>query len=192
MAGDPAAALGQLRHEASSGTLAELCSELGIDLLVAFGSATDPDWPVAPRDLDVAIVMAGDADLLSVINGLAAHLDDDALVISTDLATEVQASAGLRNILVHQYLDVDLGIVAAAVSAAIGDYSEYVRPVAPGACRELSRRSARAVAGGDVVEGAAGAAHAAGRGGAGAHRPDHLAAAPAAQASGALAAAEHR
>ncbi|MDY7102457.1 MAG: DUF86 domain-containing protein [Actinomycetota bacterium] len=51
-------------------------------------------------------------------------------LITAELATKVQASAGLRNILVHQYLDIDLGIVASAVSEAIDDYSEYVRQVA--------------------------------------------------------------
>jgi uncharacterized protein YutE (UPF0331/DUF86 family) len=50
--------------------------------------------------------------------------------ISTGLAAKIGPSAGLRNILVHQYLDADLEIVATSVAEAITDYSAYVREVA--------------------------------------------------------------
>lgn len=50
--------------------------------------------------------------------------------LSSDLAGRLAPSAGLRNILVHQYLDADLGIVATSVAEAIADYSAYVREVA--------------------------------------------------------------
>ncbi|WP_353057961.1 HepT-like ribonuclease domain-containing protein [Propionimicrobium sp. PCR01-08-3] len=36
---------------------------------------------------------------------------------------------GLRNILVHQYTDIDLAQVAAAVPLALRDYGEYIRQV---------------------------------------------------------------
>lgn len=43
---DPRAALNQLRRDARTGRLARLCQETGIELLVAFGSATDADRPL--------------------------------------------------------------------------------------------------------------------------------------------------
>jgi uncharacterized protein YutE (UPF0331/DUF86 family) len=50
--------------------------------------------------------------------------------LSADLAAKIAPSAGLRNILVHQYLDADLEIVAISVGQAIADYSVYVHEVA--------------------------------------------------------------
>jgi uncharacterized protein YutE (UPF0331/DUF86 family) len=50
--------------------------------------------------------------------------------ISTDLAAKIAPSAGLRNILVHDYLDADLAIVADSVGQAVSDYTAYVQEVA--------------------------------------------------------------
>jgi uncharacterized protein YutE (UPF0331/DUF86 family) len=50
--------------------------------------------------------------------------------LTTGLAAKIGPSAGLRNILVHQYLDADLEIVATSVAEAITDYAAYVREVA--------------------------------------------------------------
>lgn len=50
--------------------------------------------------------------------------------LSPELAAKIAPSAGLRNILVHQYLDADLEIVAKSVAMAVTDYSAYVREVA--------------------------------------------------------------
>lgn len=50
--------------------------------------------------------------------------------ISLELANRIAPSAGLRNILVHQYLDADLAIVADSVGEARADYAAYVREVA--------------------------------------------------------------
>ena len=72
---DPRAALDQLRRDARSGRLARLCQETGIELLVAFGSATDPDWPLPPRDLDLAVGLTGESDLLQVLDALTTHLN---------------------------------------------------------------------------------------------------------------------
>ncbi len=74
MASTPEAALSQLRQDARDGKLARVCREAGIELLVAFGSAIDPEWPVPPRDLDLAVLLAGDSDLLRAFNALATHL----------------------------------------------------------------------------------------------------------------------
>lgn len=92
----PRAALDQLRREARDGALAQLCQEAGIELLVAFGSATDPDWPVAPRDLDVAVVMTGGSDLLHVIDALMAHLAFEQIdVMDLDRAGSVARAQAL-------------------------------------------------------------------------------------------------
>ena len=50
--------------------------------------------------------------------------------LPSGLAAKIAPSAGLRNILVHQYLDADLEIVAHSVGQAIEDYAAYVRAVA--------------------------------------------------------------
>jgi uncharacterized protein YutE (UPF0331/DUF86 family) len=50
--------------------------------------------------------------------------------LPSDLAAKIAPSAGLRNILVHQYLDADLEIIAASVGQATGDYAAYVRVIA--------------------------------------------------------------
>jgi uncharacterized protein YutE (UPF0331/DUF86 family) len=54
----------------------------------------------------------------------------EAGAIDEELARRLAPSAGLRNILTHAYLDVDLDRLAAAVPAAVRDYREYVRQVA--------------------------------------------------------------
>lgn len=59
-------------------------------------------------------------------------------VLSDELAARIAPSAGLRNILVHQYLDADLAVVARSVRQATAAYAAYVREVA----RWLTQRSA--------------------------------------------------
>lgn len=51
-------------------------------------------------------------------------------LITRDLADALKPSVGLRNVLVHEYVGVDLGIVAASVPVAREQYGEYVRMVA--------------------------------------------------------------
>ncbi len=51
-------------------------------------------------------------------------------LISRDLAEKLAPSAGTRNILVHQYLDVDPHKVVLAATLAVEQYGEYVRQVA--------------------------------------------------------------
>lgn len=50
--------------------------------------------------------------------------------IPENLATALAPSAGLRNAIVHAYLDIDLDRVAAAVPAALVDFRTYVKNVA--------------------------------------------------------------
>lgn len=49
--------------------------------------------------------------------------------ITSDLASALKPSAGLRNVLIHEYTDIDLAKVAAAVPLALRDYGEYIRQV---------------------------------------------------------------
>ena len=49
--------------------------------------------------------------------------------ISTELATALHGSAGLRNVLIHGYLDIDLDQVAAAIPLARRFYREYTEAV---------------------------------------------------------------
>ena len=51
-------------------------------------------------------------------------------LINVDLAQRLAPSAGLRNVLTHDYVDIDLGLVAGAVTASRRDYGEYVTAVA--------------------------------------------------------------
>lgn len=51
-------------------------------------------------------------------------------VISPELAAELAPSAGLRNVLTHEYVTVDLRLVARAVPVADAAYRQYVADVA--------------------------------------------------------------
>jgi uncharacterized protein YutE (UPF0331/DUF86 family) len=51
-------------------------------------------------------------------------------VVPEDLAARLAPSAGLRNVLVHEYAQVDLALVARGVELARTDYRAYVREVA--------------------------------------------------------------
>ena len=50
-------------------------------------------------------------------------------MIDRSLADALIPSAGMRNVLVHNYLDIDYQQVATAIPLAIEQYSEYVRQV---------------------------------------------------------------
>lgn len=50
--------------------------------------------------------------------------------ITSQLAAELAPSAGLRNVLTHEYVTVDLSILAGAIPMARGLYADYVREVA--------------------------------------------------------------
>lgn len=51
-------------------------------------------------------------------------------MIDEALAADLRPSVGMRNVLVHSYLDVDPQQVSAAVPLALVQYGEYVRQVA--------------------------------------------------------------
>ena len=48
-------------------------------------------------------------------------------LIDGDLSRRLQPSVGLRNVLAHEYVEIDLDVVAAAVQGAQRDYGDYVR-----------------------------------------------------------------
>jgi uncharacterized protein YutE (UPF0331/DUF86 family) len=54
----------------------------------------------------------------------------EAGAIDPELARRLAPSVGLRNLLTHAYLDVDLDRLAAAVPFALQYYADYVRQVA--------------------------------------------------------------
>lgn len=54
----------------------------------------------------------------------------DAGAISRELAKELAPSVGLRNVLTHEYVRVDLEVIAATVQPALEGYRRYVRDVA--------------------------------------------------------------
>ena len=56
----------------------------------------------------------------------------DAGALPRDLAERLAPSAGLRNVLVHQYAEIDLDQVAAAVALARTDYRAYAQAIADG------------------------------------------------------------
>jgi len=50
-------------------------------------------------------------------------------IIAQDLAAKIAQSVGMRNILVHQYKDIDSRIVFSAIPKALQQYSLYVQQV---------------------------------------------------------------
>jgi uncharacterized protein YutE (UPF0331/DUF86 family) len=54
----------------------------------------------------------------------------EAGLISAELADELKGSVGLRNVIVHEYVALDLDRVATAVPLAIDAYGRYVTSVA--------------------------------------------------------------
>lgn len=54
----------------------------------------------------------------------------DAGALTTDLVDKIKPSVGMRNAIVHEYLTVDYGIVAAAMPMALEMYGEFTRQIA--------------------------------------------------------------
>jgi predicted nucleotidyltransferase len=70
MAPSAPTALQRLVDLADAGDLAVRCEALDIELLVVFGSAADEARAERARDLDVAVLLGPDGDLLDVVNAL--------------------------------------------------------------------------------------------------------------------------
>ena len=103
----------RLRDDRLTRRVVERCLELLVDaaaavnahVAVALGNA-------APRDLTESFERAAETGLLS-----------------RDLASRLRPSAGIHNAIVHAYVDLDLGRVAAAVPMARTDYRAYLSEV---------------------------------------------------------------
>lgn len=65
-----------------------------------------------PEDYSVSFIRAADVGL-----------------ISRQLAQRLKGSAGMRNILVHEYMDIDDEKVYNAIFSALKDYKEYIKEV---------------------------------------------------------------
>ena len=93
----------------------------------------------AERLLQVAVDLAVDinAHLATSLQGRAPATGRESFeaaasagVLSVPLATELAPAAGLRNVLVHRYVDIDVELVARAVGELLDLLPRYVREVA--------------------------------------------------------------
>jgi uncharacterized protein YutE (UPF0331/DUF86 family) len=83
-------------------------------------AATALNSHVASRTLDrVATTYAETFDLAA-----------EAGVIDEALASRIRGSAKLRNLLVHDYAEIDYELLAASLQQVLHDYDQYVRQVA--------------------------------------------------------------
>jgi len=53
----------------------------------------------------------------------------EAGLLTSELANKLKGSGGMRNILVHEYIDIDDEKVYRALHAALSDFKEYMRQV---------------------------------------------------------------
>ena len=53
----------------------------------------------------------------------------EAGLISYELANRIKASAGMRNIIVHEYMDIDDEIIYKTLPIAVADYQAYIKQV---------------------------------------------------------------
>lgn len=96
----PLDALQTLRDLASMRALAAFCAEQGITLLVVFGSVLE-EYVVAPHDLDVAVLLDPDVDLVAVETALIRLLRLDGIDVMDArragvVARDQALSTGLR------------------------------------------------------------------------------------------------
>jgi uncharacterized protein YutE (UPF0331/DUF86 family) len=98
-----------------------------------------PTRHIVERVLSQIVELAGSINIHVVTSLLgrspdsyAASFDEMARagVLEWDFAASLRPSAGMRNVLVHDYLEVDHDMVSVAIPLAQEQYSEYVRNVA--------------------------------------------------------------
>lgn len=75
----PLEALETLDRMADAGGLDDFCERHGLDLMVAFGSATDPRRLRPPEDLDLAVRFTDGGDIVGLVNDLMDLLRIDAI-----------------------------------------------------------------------------------------------------------------
>jgi len=91
----PVEALERLVAAAADGSLDELCAQLGVRLLGAFGSARLADPSTAPHDLDVAVSLVPGSSPLALLDALVRLTDCDTidLTVIDDAGPVVRAEA---------------------------------------------------------------------------------------------------
>ncbi len=85
--------------------------------------------------VDLAVSVNGHVAAVRIGRGPADYRESFALAarsgaITPDLARQLSPSVGLRNVLTHEYVEVDLAVVAASAEQASTGFREYVRQVA--------------------------------------------------------------
>lgn len=103
LAGDPLLRAGIER-------MLQVIVDLAIDINAHIVSATCGEAPQTARESFLEMARSG--------------------IIDPELGQRLAPSAGLRNILVHNYIDINTEIVAKAVQTTLCDYPEYVQVVA--------------------------------------------------------------
>ncbi|MGB6164814.1 MAG: HepT-like ribonuclease domain-containing protein [Pseudonocardiaceae bacterium] len=91
---------------------------------------------MTPRRLDPALIQERLREI-QLLLGRSPHSYADSFdqlaragVLEWGLAAALRPSAGMRNVLVHDYLEVDHGKVSAAIPLALEQYGQYVRNLA--------------------------------------------------------------
>lgn len=85
--------------------------------------------------VDLAVAVNGHLAVARLGTGADTYRESFALAVRAqalpaDLAERLSPSVGLRNVLTHEYVTVDLTLVVHAVELARTDYRSYVRAVA--------------------------------------------------------------
>ncbi len=89
---------------------------------------------ILSRLVDLAVSVNGHVAAATLGRGPADYRESFALAarsgaISQDLADELEPSAGLRNVLVHDYVSIDLAAVAKSVPVVLVGYRRFVAEV---------------------------------------------------------------
>lgn len=115
----------RLRMDSESGALADLCDELGVDLMVLFGSAVQD--PSTAGDVDVAYGRrhGRTTDHLHVVNALGARYGDHLDVLDLDRAGSVARFEALHG--VDLLVQLTPGRYANAQMAAFGAFCDTQR-----------------------------------------------------------------
>ena len=123
---DLAGVVERLRADEASGALAELCSDLGIDLLVLFGSAVDDPSTAGDIDLAYGWLRGGpNASHLDVVNALGERYGDRVDVMSLEDAGSVARYEALHG--VDVLVELTPGRYANAQMTAFGEYCDTQR-----------------------------------------------------------------
>ncbi|MGH3898824.1 MAG: DUF86 domain-containing protein [Pseudonocardiaceae bacterium] len=94
---------------------------------------------MTPRRFDPSIVQARLSVMRGLLDDLAEvatsyresfELAEECGMIDKQLRDDLLPSVGMRNVLVHEYLEIDLQKVAAAVPLVLHSYRRYLQQVA--------------------------------------------------------------